>query len=301
MPYGELAALGTALCWSLTAVFFAAAGARIGSLSVNLIRLVIALGMLSVYETVARGMPLPLDASAHAWTWLSISGLIGFCVGDLCLFRALIVIGPRLSSLLMSLAPVLTGIFGWLVLGEGLTGIEMLGMALTVGGIAWAISERNPENPTTPIATKTRRQMITGVLLGIGGAAGQAGGLVLSKLGMGQYDPFAATQVRIIAGIVGFAVIFVFAGWWPRTIQALRHGSAMLYTSAGALFGPFLGVSLSLIAVQRTVAGVAASLMATSPILVIPIVVLTRGEKVGVGGIGGAVLAVAGVALLVLR
>lgn len=298
MPYGELAALGTALCWSLTAVFFAAAGARIGSLSVNLIRLVMALVMLSLYQAIARGMALPLDASAYAWTWLSVSGLIGFCVGDLCLFRALLVIGPRLSSLLMSLAPVLTGIFGWLVLDEGLTAIELLGMGLTVGGIAWAISDRTPERPGQE---RTRQKLVTGVLLGLGGAAGQAGGLVLSKLGMGEYDPFAATQVRIIAGIVGFSVIFVFAGWWPRTFEALRHGTAMLYTGAGALFGPFLGVSLSLIAVQRTVAGVAASLMATSPILVIPIVVLTRGEKVGVGGVGGAVLAVAGVALLVLR
>jgi len=300
MPYGELAALGTALCWSLTAVFFAAAGARIGSLSVNLIRLVMALGMLSAYQAVARGMALPLDASPYAWTWLSISGLIGFCVGDLCLFRALLVIGPRLSSLLMSLAPVLTGVFGWLVLDEGLTLIELLGMGLTVGGIAWAISDRTPEKPGEQ-STRTRRQLVIGVLLGVGGAAGQAGGLVLSKLGMGEYDPFAATQVRIIAGIVGFSVIFVFAGWWPRTFRALRHGTAMLYTGAGALFGPFLGVSLSLIAVQRTVAGVAASLMATSPIIVIPIVVLTRGEKVGVGGVGGAVVAVAGVALLMLR
>lgn len=298
MPYGELAALGTALCWSLTAVFFAAAGARIGSLSVNLIRLVMALLMLSLYQAVARGMALPLDASPYAWTWLSVSGLIGFCVGDLCLFRALLVIGPRLSSLLMSLAPVLTGIFGWLVLDEGLTGIELIGMGLTVGGIAWAISDRTPERPGEE---RPRDKLVTGVLLGLGGAAGQAGGLVLSKLGMGEYDPFAATQVRIIAGIVGFSVIFVFAGWWPRTLEALRHGTAMLYTGAGALFGPFLGVSLSLIAVQRTVAGVAASLMATSPILVIPIVVLTRGEKVGVGGVGGALLAVAGVALLVLR
>lgn len=298
MPDGELAALGTALCWSLTAVFFAAAGARIGSLSVNLIRLVMALLMLSLYQAIARGMALPLDASPYAWTWLSVSGLIGFCVGDLCLFRALLVIGPRLSSLLMSLAPVLTGIFGWLVLDEGLTGIELVGMGLTVGGIAWAISDRTPERPGQE---RPRDKLVTGVLLGFGGAAGQAGGLVLSKLGMGEYDPFAATQVRIIAGIVGFSVIFMFAGWWPRTLEALRHGTAMLYTGAGALFGPFLGVSLSLIAVQRTVAGVAASLMATSPILVIPLVVLTRGEKVGVGGVGGALLAVAGVALLVLR
>lgn len=299
MPLGEIAALGTALCWAFTAVFFAAAGARIGSLSVNLIRLVIALAMLSVYETIVRGLALPVDATAHAWWWLSVSGIIGFCIGDLCLFRALLVIGPRLASLLMSLAPLLTALFGWLLLDETLTGLEVLGMVLTVAGIGWAISDRAPPIDNDSKPPRTAKQLAVGVALGIGGAAGQAGGLVLSKYGMGDFDPFAATQIRIIAGIVGFSVIFIFAGWWPRTVRALRNGSAMAYTTAGAIFGPFLGVSLSLVAVQQTNAGVAASLMATSPILVIPIVVWVRREHVGWGGWLGALVTVAGVIVLV--
>ncbi|MBL4686265.1 MAG: DMT family transporter [Nannocystaceae bacterium] len=300
MPLGELAALGTALCWAFTAVCFAAAGARIGSLSVNLIRLVIALAMLTAFEAVVRGTALPLDASAHAWTWLSISGIVGFCIGDLCLFRALVVIGPRLSSLLMSLAPLLTAVFGWLLLGETLSATEALGMTLTIAGLGWAVLDRTPPAANHQGARAPKgRALAVGVALGIGGAAGQAGGLVLSKYGMGQYDPFAATQIRVIAGIAGFSLLFVVTGWWPRTIRALREGRAMLYTSAGAFFGPFVGVSLSLLAVQRTSTGVAAALMATSPILVIPIVMFVRRERVGLGGVLGAIVTVAGVILLV--
>ncbi|MCX4242737.1 DMT family transporter [Paraliomyxa miuraensis] len=293
---GELAALGTAVCWTLTSLFFAAAGARIGSLVVNFVRLVMALVMLAGLGWATRGLPWPSDASAHAWTWLTLSGLIGFAFGDLCLFRALVIIGPRLGSLLMSFAPPLAALIGWLGLGETLTGGQWLGMALTVSGVAMALADRAPAGTRAPI---DRRTLVIGVLLGLGGALGQAGGLVISKHGMGSYDPFAATQIRVMAGIVGFGAIFTVTRRWPRVVGALRQSRAMLFTGLGAVFGPFLGVSLSLIAVQRTSAGVAASLMALSPILIIPMVRVLHRERIGLGGVVGTVLAVAGVVLLV--
>ncbi|MCH9686449.1 MAG: DMT family transporter [Deltaproteobacteria bacterium] len=293
---GELAALGAALCWALTALFFAHAGARVGSLVVNFLRLVMAIAMLSALGWALRGLPWPTDATPHAWLWLSISGLVGFTFGDLCLFRALVMIGPRLGSLLMSFAPPFAAIIGWLVLGETLRLDQWFGMALTMGGVAWALSDRTPRGNGAPL---DRRTLIIGVALGIGGALGQAGGLVLSKFGMADYDPFAATQVRVLAGSVGFAVIFTVTRRWSRVRAAIRQRGAMLTTSAGAVFGPFLGVSLSLVAVQNTSAGVAASLMAISPVLVIPIVVLWQRERVGLGGVLGTVLAVMGVIVLV--
>lgn len=280
----------------MTALFFASAGRRVGSLAVNLVRLVIALGILCVLQAIVRGRALPLDASAHAWSWLTVSGLVGFTFGDLCLFRALVTIGPRLASLIMAAAPPLTAAIGWLVLGETLDPVDGLGMTLTVAGIAWAIFERGPAHGAAPRATG--RELVLGVLLALCGALGQAGGLVLSKLGMGEYDAFAATQIRIVAGIVGFAIVFTVLRRWGRVRAALRDGRAMAMTTLGAVFGPFLGVSLSLLAVQHTGTGIAASLMALSPILIIPMVVLLGRERVGPGGIGGAALAVAGVALL---
>lgn len=293
---GELAALGTSLCWALTAMFFADAGARIGSLVVNFLRLVMALAMLALVGWLTRGLPWPTDATGHAWLWLSISGLIGFAFGDLCLFRALVLIGPRLGSLLMSFAPPFTALIGWLVLGETLRVDQVLGMTLTIGGVAWAISDRQTPTVATPADRSSR---LTGVALGLCGALGQAGGLVLSKHGMGDYDPMAATQIRVVAGAIGFAVIFSVTGWWPRVRAALHERRAMAGTTMGAIFGPFVGVSLSLLAVQHTTTGVAASIMATSPILIIPIVVLWKGERVGLGSVLGTIAAVAGVIVLV--
>lgn len=293
---GEIAALGTALCWAFTAMFFADAGTRVGSLVVNFLRLVIALVILSAVGTITRGQPWPTDATAHAWGWLTVSGLIGFAIGDLCLFRALVLIGPRLGSLLMSFAPPIAALIGWLILDETLLLHQLGGMVLTLGGVMLALRDRAP---TTMIPPPDRRTLVIGVLLGLGGAAGQAGGLVLSKLGMGDYDAMAATQIRVFAGVLAFAAIFTVTRAWPRVIAAVKQPRPMFSTTMGAIFGPFLGVWLSLVAVQHTTAGVAASLMATSPILIIPITMWWNRERVGVRGLIGTVAAVAGVVLLV--
>jgi drug/metabolite transporter (DMT)-like permease len=291
---GQLAALGTAMSWALTALAFDAAARRIGALSLSLIRLVIAFAFLCLAAWALRGLAFPLDASPHAWKWLALSGWVGFTFGDFCLFRAYVLIGARLSSLMMSLAPPLTAILGWLLLGETLTGRAVLGMLLTVAGIAWAVLERKAPRGDSA------RPTFAGIAMGLGGALGQAGGLVLSKLGMGSYDAVAATQVRVLAGILGYALLFVALGWWPRVKEALRDRRALGFATVGAFFGPFIGVSLSLFAVQRVPAGVGASIMALTPVLIIPLVVLLRRERVGLGGIAGALVAVSGVVLLFL-
>lgn len=293
---GHLAALGTASCWAVSSLAFEAAGRRIGSLTLNLIRLVLALAFLSLASWATRGVPLPVDASAHAWGWLAVSGLVGFTFGDLCLFRAFLLLGPRLSMLMMSLAPPLTALIGWLLLGEALGGRDLLGMTLTVAGIGWAVLERRPA--ALPGRRPLPRPTPAGLALGFGGALGQAGGLVLAKVGLPGVPVLAATQVRVIAGLAGYAALFLALGWWRRLGPALKDGPALGYASLGAFFGPVVGVSLSLFAVREILAGVAASLMATTPILIIPLVVLLKRERVGLGGVAGAFLAVAGVALL---
>jgi drug/metabolite transporter (DMT)-like permease len=282
----------------LTALAFEAAGRRIGSLPANLLRLPVAFLLLTVACWAVRGQPLPVDASRHAWIGLTLSGLVGYSFGDLCLYRAYVLIGPRLSSLMMSLAPVLAAVIGGLALGETLSGRDLLGMALTLGGIVWAVLDRRQSSGAAGLPH--HRPSPTGLALGFGGALGQAGGLILSKWGMGSYHPMAANQIRVLAGFAGFSVIFTVLGMWPRVGAALRDVRAVGLASLGAFFGPFLGVSLSLVAIHATATGVAASIMATTPILIIPLVVVLRGERVGIGGLGGAVLAVAGVALLFL-
>jgi len=292
---GELAALGTAVCWTITPMAFESAGRRIGSLTVNLIRLLLALILLSLFNGATRGLILPVDASSRTWLWLAVSGLIGFCIGDLCLFRAFVVLGSRLSMLMMALVPPITAMIGWIIMNEHLAPRDWASMALTIGGVAWVVLERKRDEKGNHI-----RHPISGLLLGLGGALGQAMGLVLSKFGMGDYNAFAATQIRVLAGSAGFAILFLVIGWWPRVVAAFQDRRAIAHTTLGAIFGPFLGVSLSLVAVQNTEAGVAATIMALVPVLIIAPSVLIFKERVTTRAVVGAVIAVSGTVLLFL-
>ncbi len=285
----------TALCWTITALAFESAGRRVGSLAVNHIRLVIAFLILSAVCWLHRGLPLPTDATPHAWIWLSVSGLVGFTIGDLCLFRALVVVGSRVATLIMALVPPITALIGFTLLDEKLSTLDLLGMALTLSGVAIVILERKPDGEG-----QRRKLPVQGILLGLGGAIGQAVGLVLSKYGMGSYDALAAVQIRIIAGIAGFSVLFLFIGWWPKVFSALRDRGAMKGTALGAFFGPFLGVTFSLLAVKYTETGVAATLMALAPVFIIPPAIFIQKERVSTRAVLGAIVAVTGSALLFL-
>lgn len=293
---GELAALGTATCWTFTALAFESAGRRIGSMVVNFLRLPLALVPLTVYGAVVRGQALPTDADGHQWLWLSLSAIAGLNFGDLCLFRAFVLLGSRLSVLMMSLVPPMTALLSYVINGEALTRFDLFGMTLTVLGITWVTRERAPTRPGGPAASPS----VAGLWLAFGGAVGQSLGLVLAKYGMRDFDPFAATQMRVFVGAVGYAVIFSVVRWWPHVGRALHNRRAMGLTGVGAFFGPFLGISFSLVAVQRTEAGVAATIMSLTPVLILPFSVWVRNEHVSPRAILGSVLAVGGVAILFL-
>lgn len=293
---GRIVALATAFCWTGTAIAFERAGKQIGSLTLNLLRLLLALVFISIYLWIVRGMPLPLDATAASWRWLFLSGLIGFCVGDLFLFKAFIVIGSRISMLIMSLVPPITALTGWLIMGEVLSLYNWIGMCLTIAGVGIVVLERKSEDRKS-----TLKHPISGILYAFGGAVGQAVGLVLSKFGMGDYNAFAATQIRIMAGIVGFAALFTLLRIWPRTITALHNRAAMRPLALGSFFGPFLGVSLSLLAVQYIQVGIASTFMALVPVLIIPPAVIFLKEKITLREVFGAILAVSGIAILFIH
>lgn len=292
---GEIAALATAFFWTITALAFESAGKRVGSLSLNLIRLCIGFAFLTIFLALFRGKPLPLDATLHHWFWLSISGVIGFTIGDFLLFKGFILIGARISMLMMALVPPLTALIGWIVMGEKLTPVNFLGMALVVGGISLVVLQRSPDHKQVKFSHPMR-----GILAAFGGALGQAIGLVLSKYGMGDYDAFGATQIRIIAGTLGFGVVVTLMGLWGRVGSALKNKNAMSTMTLGSFFGPFLGVSFSLVAVKYAATGVAATIMSIVPILIIPPSIILFKEKVSVREITGALIAVAGVAILFL-
>jgi len=244
-------------------------------------------------------MPLPLDATSHQWTWLSISGLVGFVIGDFCLFQAFIVIGARVSMLLMTLAPPIAAFTGWYFYGDSISGKGVIGMMVTMVGIALVIFVRTPsESKVNSLSSKVKlAHPVNGIILAFIAAMGQGIGLVLSKHGMQHYDPFSSSQIRVISGFIGFALVFTILGKWKELPASFKDRKAMIWLSVGAVFGPFLGVSFSMIAVQHTSAGIAQTIMSLVPVLIIPPAIIISGEKPKFREIIGAIIAVLGVSL----
>jgi drug/metabolite transporter (DMT)-like permease len=301
---GELAALSTVLCWTLGSQFFEAAGKRAGSLSVNLVRLMMAFFLFCITLAVTRGEIIPTDFPPEAWKWLIISGLIGFSFGDMCLFAAFVEIGPRVSMLIMTLAAPLTALIGWAFLEETYSPRQWLGVTVTLLGVSWVVLKRNGNTPKSKDSKLWDRDItMRGILLATGGAVGQAVGYIFSKVGMmngGDYlDPFASTQIRSIGGIIGFTVLFFILRWWPKVLLAVKDIPAMGFTAAGAFFGPYLGVSLSLLALHYTTTGVASTIMSIIPITLIPFAIFLHKERVGIHGFLGAFVAIGGVLMLI--
>jgi len=293
--YGELAALATACFWTITALSFEFASKRVGSLAVNMIRLTLAFLLLGIFTLISRGMFLPLDASLHAWAWLGLSGLIGLVLGDYFLFKAYSILSSRIAMLIMTTVPPMTALIGWLLLGEKMTPLHIFGMFLTVGGIFLAVFSM-PEN-----GKRIRLNYpLKGLIFALIGAAGQAGGLVLSKYGMGDYNAFAASHIRIIAAVIGYVLIIVFLRKGFLVRNALKDKKGMRAIGLGSFFGPFLGISFSLLAVKYTETGIAATIMAIVPILIIPPSIILFKERFTWLEIGGAFISVAGVVLMFL-
>jgi len=295
---GQFAGLLTSLCWSFTSILFTLSGRQVGSAVVNRTRLALALVMVSGAHWVAQGQPLPLDADLSRWGWLALSGLIGFVLGDAALFQAFVMIGPRLSMLLMALSPAMGAVLAWLLLGEALSGWEILGMALAIGGVAWVVTDRRNGN-----SDRAPRAYLIGVLFGLGGALGQALGLIFSKEGLrGDFSALSGNVIRLIAATITIWAFTVFRGQASNTLAVLRAKPGALRTIVGgAVAGPFLGVWLSLIAVQNAPVGVASTLMSFPPILLIPLGWLIFKERITQRAIVGTVLALAGVAVLFLH
>lgn len=296
--WGELAALGTASCWALASLVFTRAGRQIGAFNLNKLRIPIAAFCLSG--------ALLLTGSGHDIThltggdaaWLALSGVIGLVLGDSCYFRSLVILGPRRATLLMSSAPVMTALLAVVFLDEHLGWVAWLGIAITLAGIAWVTAERDFHSDNSPHGSKA-----LGVLLGLGGAAGQAIGLVIAKRVLVGSDiaPLAATLVRMIAATIAIWLFALAARQVRSTLVVLGQASVRWVVVAGAMLGPFIGVWLSLVSVKHIEAGVAATIMAIAPVLVLPLVVLIFRERVTLRAVLGAVAAVGGVAMLFLR
>ncbi len=307
---GEIISLIVAVLWTATALFADQASRRIGAMSTNFFRMALSAVLLAGLLYVAVGRPYPAFADGRTWLWMGLSALVGYVFGDFCLFNSYVVIGARFGQLFMTLAPPFAAIAGWALLGETLSWKSWLAMAVTLTGIAISILNRSRDGHKLSL-----KLPLKGVLLGIGAGLGQGVGLVLSKIGMQHYEaalpadapaafawamPFASTMIRSLTGMAGFFVLMAVSGTLPKLREAVHNRAGMKFTALTTLFGPFVGVSLSLMAVQYARAGIASTLMALTPVLILlPYAVIYK-QKITPKEILGVIVSMTGVALFFL-
>lgn len=304
MYKGELISLAVAVSWTITAMLAEVASRKITPLGLNVFRMLLSLAFLAVLMWVCIGTPYPKDADAETWMWLSLSGFVGYVLGDYCLFNSYMLIGSRFGQLFMTLAPAAAAIFGWILLGETMSWLAIVGMLVVMLGIGMSVLAKGGDKHRLEI-----KLPVKGVLFGIGAGMGQGVGLVLSKVGMTHYEtlatsqavldtmPFSSTFIRAITGLVGFVTVMLLTRKTRSIAAASRNGKGMLFVLGATVFGPFVGVSLSLMATLYTSTGVAQTIMAMTPIFILlPSWYFFR-QKVTAWEIAGAVISVLGVTL----
>jgi drug/metabolite transporter (DMT)-like permease len=303
---GELISIGVAFSWTATALLSEFGSKRMGNLVLNVLRMMLALLFALVMFWVVTGSPLPLSGSMEAYGWMLLSGLVGYVIGDYCLFQCYIIIGSRFGQLFMTLAPLAAAFTAWISLGEQMTAMSILAMLITLVGIAISVLGRGEHHRVS------LKLPLNGVLFAIGAAVCQGVGLVLSKIGMNYYEatmdgqqaawllPFSANFFRCIAGLIGFTLLLYFKEGLRPLREALHDKVDMTAAATTTIFGPFVGVGFSLMAVQYTGAGIASTLMALTPIIIIlPSYWLFR-QPITLKGVLGALISVIGVSLFFL-
>jgi drug/metabolite transporter (DMT)-like permease len=269
---GELISIAVAFSWTATALLSEFGSKRLGNLTLNVLRMAMTLLFSMLLFAAVMGSPVPAGGPWEAHGWMLLSGLVGYVIGDYCLFQSYIIIGSRYGQLFMTLAPLAAALAAWVMMGQEMNAMSVLAMLITLAGISISVLGRG-EHHKVSLKLPTN-----GVLFAIGAAVCQGVGLVLSKIGMDYYDdtqmpgwliPFSANFFRCIAGIIGFTVLLYFKEGFAPLKEALHDSKGMSVATATTIFGPFVGVGFSLMAVQYTSAGIASTLMALTPIIII--------------------------------
>jgi len=311
MFIGEIISLIVALSWTATALFAEVASKRWGTLPFNVVRMVLSLLLLSATLWCTIGSPYPLYADGKTWMWLGLSGFVGYVLGDYCLFQSYILISSRFGQLFMTLSAPSAAIAAWMMLGEKMSPLAVLGMLITMFGIGLSVLNKSDSN------SKGRKLQLKlplrGVLFAIGAGMGQGIGLVLSKVGMQAYSasiaangadlgymmPFASTMIRTIIGLIGFTTaLLLFTKTGKHKLALAAHdGKGMACSLGAAMMGPFIGVSLSLMATLYTSTGIAQTIMALTPIFILLPSRLLFKQRVTALEVVGAIISVCGVCL----
>ena len=301
---GELISIGVAFSWTATALLSEYGSKRLDNLTLNVLRMALALLFAMVLFGVMTGSILPPGASAKAAGWMLLSGLVGYVIGDFCLFQCYIIIGSRYGQLFMTLAPLAAALMAWVTLGQQMGAMSIVAMLVTLLGISSSVLGRGEHHKVS------LKLPLNGVLFAIGAAVCQGVGLVLSKIGMDHYEamadmpewlvPFSANFYRCVAGIIGFLILLYYRGEMGSLREAVHDGKGLSVATATTIFGPFVGVGFSLMAVQYTAAGIASTLMAMTPIIILLPSYWLFHEKITWRSVIGAIISVFGVSLFFL-
>ena len=311
---GELISLGVAFSWTIAALASEIGSRRLGVFVMNVWRMGVALLLSALLLWFTMGSPYPAYAGLETWGWLLASGVVGYFFGDWCLFNSYLTIGSRMGQLFMTLAPMFTALSAWIMLGQTLSWTALLAMAVTLAGIAISVLGRGKDHQVAlNLPTK-------GILFGIGAGLGQGVGLVLSKIGLDCYVadvtshpspltlhsslpdvlPFASNMIRCVAGLVCFSAWLVLSGHGSRMRESLKEHKGLLAMLVAVFSGPFIGVGFSLMAVQYTAAGIASTIMAMTPIIILLPSKWLFGQPITPRAVLGAVISVVGVSLFFL-
>lgn len=306
---GEIISLGVACSWTIAALSSEIGSRRLGVFVMNVWRMAMALLFSALLMWVAFGHPYPVYASGSTWGWLLLSGVVGYFFGDWCLFNTYLTIGSRLGQLFMTLAPMFTALTAWVMLGQRLSWSTLLAMAVTLSGIAISVLSRNGSHKLA-VSLPTK-----GILFGIGAGLGQGIGLVLSKVGMDHYTadvppevlgevanylPFGSNMIRCVAGLSCFSLWLLLRGEGPRLRTSIHDWRGLTAMMVAVFSGPFIGVGFSLMALQYTAAGIASTLMALTPILILLPSRWLFGQPITLRSVLGAVISCIGVSLFFL-
>lgn len=287
MSTGILAALGTALCWAACSFSFEIAGKRIGSYSVTVIRLLLGFVLLVPVSLVLNGTVFPRNVPPTNLMLLSISGLIGFVFADLCLFSAFVRISARITMVIYTTVPLMTGLLGWAFLGESLNGRQWAGILITSAGVAFVLTQGSKQDRGWVLTG-------TGLTLALLGSLGQAAGLVTGKAGLAGVSSIGATQIRVAAASLAFIPVTMLMKRTSRVAGGFRNGTAMKFLALGTVAGPVVGVTLSMTAVRLIPAGVAATLISMTPIFLMIPSALFAGHRLTSRDVTGTIAAVLG-------
>ena len=307
---GILAAVAAMACWVFTSLAFTIAGRRYGSTTVNVSRSILATVVLLVAVRLLAHSWMPIQDGEQI-LWLALSGAAGLALGDQLIFSAFNRVGPRLTLLVLNLAPVFTALIAWPILGEQLAILAWLGMAITVVGVGWVVSEK--PNQTDPSDNETILNPKLGIALAFSGTVAVSIGNALAKLGMlgdgpqASLDPLIAQNVRMIAGVAAIVLMAGIASALGKQIGSPKEPDpaqrpsrklALTLLFFGTIFGPVLGIWFFLVSAVLIKLALTTTILALTPIAILPFSRLVERTPISQRAVLGAIIAVVGVGVL---